>query len=147
MYTKTCQRKQPFMKKLRTCIKCKIGLWFLSSALPPINIYVCTKFNFNPFCTWYGQIKQPLWKIKRLLHFLSLPTIFKTNFISIPFLLNKIWTRQATTMKTWLRGYNSVNIQGRIMVLVHWLSSHSYLSTNQSFFVKLWLGHASIMKK
>jgi len=31
-------------------VKCKIGLWFLSSAHPPINIYVCTKFNFNPFC-------------------------------------------------------------------------------------------------
>ena len=24
----------------------------LSSALPLINIYVCTKFNFNPFCTF-----------------------------------------------------------------------------------------------
>jgi len=23
----------------------------LSSAFPLINIYVCTKFNFNPFCT------------------------------------------------------------------------------------------------
>ena len=35
-----------------TQVKCKIGLWFLSSALPLINIYVCTKFNFNPFCTF-----------------------------------------------------------------------------------------------
>jgi len=24
----------------------------VSSALPLINIYVCTKFNFNPFCTF-----------------------------------------------------------------------------------------------
>jgi len=24
----------------------------LSSALPLIYIYVCTKFNFNPFCTF-----------------------------------------------------------------------------------------------
>jgi len=30
-------------------VKCKIGLWFLSSVLPFINIYVCTKTNFNPF--------------------------------------------------------------------------------------------------
>ena len=29
-----------------------IGLWLLSSALPLINIYECTKFNFNPFCTF-----------------------------------------------------------------------------------------------
>ena len=34
-----------------TQVKCKIGLWFLSTALPLINIIVCTKFNFNPFCT------------------------------------------------------------------------------------------------
>jgi len=34
-----------------TQVKCKIGLWFLSTALPLINIYVCTKFNFHPFCT------------------------------------------------------------------------------------------------
>ena len=32
-----------------TEVKCKTGLWFLSSALPLINIYVCIKFNFNPF--------------------------------------------------------------------------------------------------
>jgi len=42
------------MKKSKDIIyvKCKVGLWFLSSALPLINIYVCTKFNFNPFCTF-----------------------------------------------------------------------------------------------
>ena len=34
-------------------------------------------------------------------------------------------------MKTWLRGDNSVNKQGRIMVLMHCLSSHSYLYTNR----------------
>jgi len=55
-------------------------------------------------------------------HFLSLPSIYKPSFISITFLLNKIWAGQATTMKTWLRGDNYVNIQGRIMVLVHCLS-------------------------
>ena len=53
------------MEKIRTDVKCKIGLWFLSSALPLINNYVCTKFNFNPFCTFQdGQNKQPLWKNK-----------------------------------------------------------------------------------
>ena len=35
-----------------TQVKCKIALGSLSSALPLINIYVCTKFNFNPFCTF-----------------------------------------------------------------------------------------------
>ena len=42
-----------------TQVKCKIGSWFLSSALPLINIYVCTKFHINPVCTlqdiWPGQ--------------------------------------------------------------------------------------------
>jgi len=33
-------------------VKCKIGLWFLSSVLPFINIYVCIKFNFNPCGTF-----------------------------------------------------------------------------------------------
>ena len=36
-----------------TQVKCKIiTVWFLSSALPLIYIYVCTKFNLNPFCTF-----------------------------------------------------------------------------------------------
>ena len=30
----------------------KIGLWFLSSAAPLINIYLCTMLNFNPLCTF-----------------------------------------------------------------------------------------------
>ena len=30
---------------------------FLSSALPLINIYVCTKFNFNPFCTFQDMAR------------------------------------------------------------------------------------------
>ena len=64
-------------------------------------------------------------------HFLSLPSIYRPSFISIPFLLNKIWARQATTMKTWLWGDNFVNIQGRSMVLVHCPSSHYHLSLNQ----------------
>ena len=36
-------------------VKCKVGLWFLSTVLPLINIYVSTKFNFNPLCTWPRQ--------------------------------------------------------------------------------------------
>ena len=39
--------------------KCKIGLWFLSSILPFINIYVCTKIKFKSLR--YGQDNQPLW--------------------------------------------------------------------------------------
>ena len=37
-------------------------------------------------------------------------------------------------MKTWLRGDNSLNKQGRIMVLVHCLSSHSYLHLYTKFY-------------
>ena len=40
-----------------TQVKCKIGLWFLSSALPLIYIYVGTKFNFNPFCIFQDMTK------------------------------------------------------------------------------------------
>jgi len=68
-----------------TQVKCKIGLWFLSSVLSLINIYVCTKFNFNPFCAFQGMAQ-----------------------IGIHY-----------EKKKWLWGDNYVNIQGRIMVLVH----------------------------
>ena len=61
-----------------TQVKCKIGLWFLSFALSLINIYVCPKFNFNPFCTFqdmartginyekngYGEITLSIYKIE-----------------------------------------------------------------------------------
>jgi len=40
------------MESNKERVNCKIGLWFLSSVFPLINIYVCTKFNFNPFCTF-----------------------------------------------------------------------------------------------
>ena len=49
------------MKRIKeiTQVKCKmIGLWFLSSALPLIYIYVCTKFHLIPFVLfkiWPGQ--------------------------------------------------------------------------------------------
>jgi len=38
-------------------VKCKIGLWLLSTVLPLINIYVCTKFNFNPFRTFQDMAR------------------------------------------------------------------------------------------
>jgi len=41
----------------------------LSSALPLINIYVCTKFNFNPFCTFQDMAQTGIYydkyKVKR----------------------------------------------------------------------------------
>ena len=46
-----------YEKKIRTDVKCKIGLWFLSSVLPFINIYVCTKLNFNPICTFQDMTR------------------------------------------------------------------------------------------
>jgi len=51
-------KKTTFMKKGEiTQVKCKIWLWFLSSSLPLINIYVCTKFNFNPFSPFQYMAK------------------------------------------------------------------------------------------
>jgi len=35
-------KKTKFYEKIMTDVNCKIGLWFLSSALPLINSYVCT---------------------------------------------------------------------------------------------------------
>ena len=61
--------------------------------------------------------------------------MYVPNLISIPFVLSKILLRQASIMtNTKLWGYNSVNIQGRIMVLVHCPSSHCHLSINQVSF-------------
>jgi len=39
--------------------------------------------------------------------------------------------------KKWLRGDNTVNIQGRSIVLVHSTSSHCHLSINQVSFLYL----------
>ena len=92
------------MKRIKetTQVKCKmIGLWFLSTALPFIYIYVCTKFHFNPFCTFQDMA----------------------------------WT--GNTYEKWLSGDNTVNIQGRIMVLVYCPSSHCHLSINQVSFQSL----------
>ena len=60
-------------------------------------------------------------------------SIYKPIFISIPLGLLKIWLGQASIMKKtkWLRGDNSVNILGRILVIVHCPSSYCHLSINQ----------------
>ena len=82
-----------------------------------INIYVCNKFHFNP----YNTFKYMAWKdihynkiivqgrllckyteyehVSCALPFLSLPSIYKPSFSAIPFVLFKIWPRQATIMK------------------------------------------------
>jgi len=58
-----------------------------------------------------------------------MPSIYKPSFISIPFVLSKIWPRQASIVKNkWLRENNSVNIPGRIMGIGHCPSSYCYLS-------------------
>ena len=67
----------------------------MSSVLPFINIYACTKLNFNPFSTFQDMASR------------------------------------ATMMEKWLWGDNSINIQGRVMVLVHCPSPHCHLSINQ----------------
>ena len=35
----------------------KVGVWLLSTALPLINIYVCSKFNFKPFGTFQDMTR------------------------------------------------------------------------------------------
>ena len=133
----------------------RVALWFLCSAHPCTAIYLLTKFHFNAV-GFFKDIAQTgihyktKWKSEdnsvnikgRIMvfcarHFLSLPSIYIPSFISIPFLLNKIWAGQASTMKTWLCGDNSVNVQGSIMVLVHCISSYSNLSINQFPFQSL----------
>ena len=80
------------------------------------------EFSPNASCLKYGSCVQ---------HLLSLPSIYKPCFMSIPFLLNTIWDGEATTMKTWIKGDHSVNIPGRIMVIVHCPSLYCHLSINQ----------------
>ena len=65
--------------------------------------------------------------------FLLLLSIYKPIFISIPLVLLQIWPGQASIMKKtkWLRGDNSVNILGRILVIVQCPSSYCHLSINQ----------------
>jgi len=133
-----------------TQVKCKVGLWLLSTALPLINIYVCTKFNFNPFCTFQDIARRAtimknkwLWgdnsiniqsRTMDFVHCPSLSSIYKPSFISIPYVLSRIWPGQATIMKKWLWGDKSINIQGRIMFIAHCTSTQCHLSINQVSF-------------
>jgi len=58
--------------------------------------------------------------------------MYLPSLISTPFVLSKTWPGQAFIMKKKLIwGDNSVNIQDRIIVLVHCPFSHCHLSTNQ----------------
>ena len=53
-------KKTTFYEKLYgeiTQVKCKIGLWVLSSVLPFINIYVYTKSIFNPSSTFQDMAR------------------------------------------------------------------------------------------
>ena len=113
--------------------------------LPLVNIYVCTKFNFNPFGTFqdtawisnhYG--KKRLWMgdnsvIYReglcTMHFLSLPSIYQHSFQSLLYFSRYGPDRNPLWKKKWLRGDNTVNIQGMIVVLVHCPSPHWHLYT------------------
>jgi len=73
--------------------------------------------------------------------FLSLPSIYKPSFISIPFVLSKIWGGQTSIMKNKrLCGDNSTNMQGMIMVIGFalplidiYLYIKFYLNANRSF--------------
>ena len=51
--------------------------------------------------------------------------MYLPRFISIPFVLSEVWPRQAFIMKKLLQGNNSINIQGRIMVLGDCPSPHN----------------------
>ena len=101
---------------------------------------------------WPGQasvMKKWLWGDNseniqaRIIDFCALPfhsllSIYKPSFISISLVLSKIWPRQESIIKNkWLWGDNSVNIQGRSMVLVHCPSSYCHLPINQVSFQSL----------
>ena len=78
---------------------------------------------------------------------LSLSSIYKPNFISIPFVLSKIWLRKASIIKyKMLRRDNSVNIQGRIMVPGFCLSSHCHIYIYIYIYTNLYLNVNSSFK-
>ena len=118
----------------------------MSSALPLINIYVCTKFNFNPVCTFqdsaqtvihyesndYGEITLYIYRVRLWVLCTTLPpSIYKQSFISIPFVPFPDISGTCNTYEKWLRVDNTVNIQGTIMVLVHSTSPHCHICIYQ----------------
>jgi len=78
------------------------------------------------------NIKGKIWLLCTAL--LTLSSIYKPSLISITFVLLKIWPRTDIHNETWLRGDNSINIQGRIIVLGFCHSAHCHLSINQVSF-------------
>ena len=115
-----------------------------------INIYVCTKFSFNPFSTFQDMAnhKQPLRKglwgdnsvLYRVLSWflysaLLLTAIYLyTEFNFNPFCTFQDMAQTGNHYEKCLRRNNSINIQGRIMVLLHCPSPHCHLSINQMSF-------------
>ena len=93
------------MKGIKENMICMIGLWFLSSALPLIYIYVSTKFHCNPFCTFQDM------------------------------------ARTGNPYVKWLRGDNSINIQGlglwfvgsALPLIAIYLYTKLYLNATSSF--------------
>ena len=84
----------------------------MSSAFHLINIYVCTKFNFNPFCTFQDMAQTGIHYGWYVLPFPCLPSIYKPSFISIPFVLSKIWPGHTSIMtNTRLRGIGKIRIR------------------------------------
>ena len=75
-----------------------IGLWFLSTVLPVINIYACSQLNFTFTCTF------------------------------------KDMARTGNTYDKWLRGDNSTDMQGMIMVIGFCHSPHCHPSIYQVLF-------------
>jgi len=61
--------------------------------------------------------------------------MYVPSLILISFVLSKIWPGKASIIEKeivkWLWGDNSINIQGRIMAIVHCPSFHCHLSLNQ----------------
>ena len=80
-------------------------------------------------------------------HFIYVCKTFNSN----PFVRSKIWPGQVSIMKNGYGEITLVNIQDRIIVLVHCPFPYCYLSINQVSFrslvlSKIWPGQASIVK-
>mgnify|MGYP007133519434 CR=1 FL=1 len=103
----------------------------------------------------YGPYKHPLWKNKwlmgdnliniqrRIMVFVHWPSphchlsINKFHFNPFCTFQDMAFTSIHYEQNKWLMGDNLINIQGRIMVLVHWPSPHCHLSINQVSFQSL----------
>jgi len=129
----------------------------LSAVLPRINIYVCIQFNFKLFCTFQDMAQTGIhyeinkWlrgnnyvniqgRIMVLVHCPSPDCHLSINQVPIQSLLyfqDMARTHIHYEQKKWLRGDNTVNIQGMSMVLMDCPSSHCHLSLNQVSFQSL----------